>query len=139
MLGKGRKVHSRQITDFLEVGGDTGDNALDDQGSLPETESVVTIQAIRKILATEFKWFKEEICRSLNDLEQKIESKLAVFSPKIDIIGAAQKKSACRIEEVQSRETEVESNSVTVNNAIRQLESDMIRLQRTLGDVDNNA
>lgn len=69
--------------------------------SKPETgsaESEITLQAIREIIVqeigkvqTEIKSFKEDVCKTLDALEQTFDSKLTTIAQKIDIFEAGQK------------------------------------------------
>lgn len=68
MPGKGRKVSSRPITTYFDAEGEIEGKGSVEQGAGHETDSAVTLQAIRQIILqevgkieTEFKSFKEEI------------------------------------------------------------------------------
>lgn len=78
MSGKGQKVFSRPITEYLDVEREVEGNDKNGHGAVYETNSAIPLQAIRQIIAqevgkieTEFNTFKEEVCKSLCTLEQR--------------------------------------------------------------------
>lgn len=99
MPGKGKKVLARPITDFLET-----EDGSAEQVASPDSEYTASLQAMQQVVGnevakltqdvgkieTKFKTFRQEICVSLANFEQKFDLKLATISHKRDIVGNAQ-------------------------------------------------
>lgn len=82
--------------------------------STTSIDSSAVLQAIRSIIVqevgrieTEFRTFREEICKSVTPLEQRVDTKLSSIVQRIDAIEVAQKESAHKAEEIRVQVIEV--------------------------------
>lgn len=91
MLGKSGKAFSRSIVHYLDADVEAEESSRGERVQ-SGIDPPVTLAAIRQValeldkIEIEFKNFKEETCRSMTVFEQKVYSKLACLTQKIEAI-----------------------------------------------------
>lgn len=101
-------------------------------------------QTFGKIEA-EFRHFKEDLCKTLEAVEQRFDSKLSAVAPKTDWLDAGQKEFNQMAEKIKGQLVNLENKTTKLYKAFllledefKQLEDDLNNLHRVTEDVDNN-